>query len=179
MADPLAVGGAIVGGALDLFSGLSAANAARRWASYQAALQEQNAVYLDYAAGDAVARGQFGEGVARLHGGQKIGAQRAGYAASGVDVQSGSAVQVEGQTAAMTELDAQVIRNNAMREAWGYKTQAAQARFGAKLSRATGEAKYAEAVLSGVVGAATHAIPLLRIGGGGDTGPAPYYGYEG
>lgn len=176
MPDPLAVGSAVVGGALDLFSGISAANAARRWASYQAALQEQNAVYLDYAAGDAVARGQFTEGVARLHGGQKIAAQTAGYAASGVDVQSGSAAQVGGQTATMTELDAQLIRNNAMREAWGYKTQAAQARFGAKLSRATGESKYAESVLSGVVGAATHAIPLLRIGGGSDT---PYFGYEG
>jgi hypothetical protein len=45
-------------------------------------------------------------------------------AASGVDINSGSAADVQANTATIGALDEATIRNNAAREAFGYTTQA-------------------------------------------------------
>src|SRR5690242_19657087 len=52
-----------------------------------------------------------------------IGSQRAGLAANGVDINSGSAVDVQSTTAATGEADALTIRNNAARQAYGQQVQ--------------------------------------------------------
>lgn len=61
-----------------------------------------------------------------------IGAQRAGYAAQGVELDEGTAKAVQTQSAGMGELDALTIRNNAAREAWGYRVGATNSRMGGK-----------------------------------------------
>jgi hypothetical protein len=53
-----------------------------------------------------------------------IGTQRAEFAAQGVDVGSGSAVDVQKDTAYQGEIDALTLRTNAAREAWGYTVEA-------------------------------------------------------
>ena len=83
-----------------------------------------NAELLDMKAEDSLKRGGVAEDIQRNKTSQVAGAQRAGMGASGVVVDSGSGAKVLGQTAAMGEMDAQTIRSNAMREAWGYTTQA-------------------------------------------------------
>jgi hypothetical protein len=67
-----------------------------------------------------------------------VGTQRAGFAAGNIDVGSGSAVDVQADTAFMGELDALQIRTNAAREAWGYSVEADDMRKRAVIARKTG-----------------------------------------
>ena len=77
-----------------------------------------------YAALDAGARGALAAGLARQQG-TKLGAkQRVAFSNSGVDATVGTAADVIAETAMLTELDANTIRNNAAREAWGHKRTA-------------------------------------------------------
>jgi hypothetical protein len=69
-----------------------------------------------------------------------IGAQRAGIAAGNIDVGYGSAVDVQADAAHLGELDALTIRNNAQREAWGFKVEAIDTRQRAKITRKEGVA---------------------------------------
>lgn len=52
-----------------------------------------------------------------------MGAIKAAEAAGNVDVNSGSAVDVQSSAAALGELNAITIRGNAAKEAYGYETQ--------------------------------------------------------
>lgn len=122
-------------------------------AEYQAKLAEQNAGLASMAAMDATQRGSVEANKARTAGSTILGRQRVGLAASDVDIQSGSALNLQTSTSASAELDAQTVRNNAAREAWGYKVQGAQLMAQAAATRQRG--KYAEiATLLGGAGSA-------------------------
>lgn len=54
----------------------------------------------------------------------EIGSQRANYAAQGVNVSTGSANEMQLETAYQAEVDILTMRNNAYRQAFGYKVQA-------------------------------------------------------
>ena len=112
--------------------------AAQAQGKYEAAVDEQNAALSDKQAQDAIERGQIEEARQRLVTRQTIGATRAAQAAQGVDVGSGSAVDVQASEAGLGELDALMIRNNAAREAYGFKVQAIQERQHAKIARVAG-----------------------------------------
>lgn len=60
----------------------------------------------------------------RLKGRKIEASQRAAAAAGGVDVNTGTAGQLQHETSTFSELDALRITNNAARQAWGYQTQA-------------------------------------------------------
>jgi len=112
-----------------------AATGLEREAAYQGSLLEQNASVAEAQAADAIARGaqdtyQHRAGVRRL-----IGAQRAAIGASGVDLGTGSALDVQMDAARLGELDELTIRNNAAREAWGFKVEAANYRNQAILGK--------------------------------------------
>lgn len=115
-------------------SGRRAGNAAITQGNYEANLYNQNATLADQQAADAIARGQVAEGRQRNAGKSFIGQQRTGFAGQGVDVTSGSASAVQGEAQAMSALDALTIRNNAAREAFGYKVQALNDRGNAQLA---------------------------------------------
>ncbi|MBN0509437.1 hypothetical protein JTM45_34020, partial [Pseudomonas aeruginosa] len=52
-----------------------------------------------------------------------VGAQRAGFAANGVDVNSGSASRVQESTMNQVAMDAEQVRRNAFNQAFGLVTQ--------------------------------------------------------
>lgn len=85
----------------------------------------RNAILMDMKAEDATKRGGVAEENQRTATRQQIGDIRATVGASGVDVNTGSAVDLQTQTAKIGEQDAQQIRANALSEAWGYRTEAA------------------------------------------------------
>lgn len=85
---------------------------------------QYNAAIAEAQAQDAIARGKQDEDRYRASIRQNIGSARAAYAAQGVDVGSGSAAEVQGDIAYLGELDALQLRNNAAREAWGYRVEA-------------------------------------------------------
>ena len=57
---------------------------------------------------------------------QMKGTQRARLSANGIDISEGSAASIQADTDWMGEMDALTIRDNANREAWGYKNQSQQ-----------------------------------------------------
>lgn len=92
--------------------------------NFQKQAFETNSHLAELQAEDAIKRGDKEAGQIKAKARQMIGTQRAALAAQGIDVNSGSARDIQEDTAAMSELDALTIKNNAFREAWGYKVQA-------------------------------------------------------
>lgn len=129
-------------------------NARKRAADSEADRAEDNAQFADGLADDAIARGLDEEGQIREAGRVMIGAQRAGYAGQGVRVDAGSAAQVAADTHRTVQLDALTRRNNAAREAFGYRFEAQDLRNGADVTRRGGRA----AQTAGRLGAATSLI---------------------
>jgi hypothetical protein len=121
--DWIKLGLGIGGTALDVIGRLKAGEAAKE-------VNDFNAKVADAQAADALVRGQQDE--ARFRAGVRvlIGSQRAGFAGQNVDVTQGSPVHVQADAAFLGELDAQTIKNNAAREAWGYKIEAQNYRMG-------------------------------------------------
>jgi len=73
---------------------------------------------------DAILRGNASARRAENETTGVVGRARASMAAQGVDLGSGSALDVQAQDAGIGAFDAQMIRNNAAREAWGITTEA-------------------------------------------------------
>lgn len=140
---PLIIAG--VGMAISAYSQWKAGKAAkeqgeaqRRAAESQAQLLDFNAHVADLQAKDAVERGAEEESRFRAGVRGMVGAQRAGIAAGNVDVGYGSAVDVQADAQHLGELDALALRNNAAREAWGYKVEAIDIRKRAEITRKEG-----------------------------------------
>lgn len=114
------------------------ATGAERQGNYEKAILDQNAEYADAQAKDAIQIGQQQEYRQRAGVRSLVGSQRAAGAAQGVDVDSGSMLDVQLEAVGVGELDALTIRNNAAREAWGYKVQAADLRNRGKLAQYAG-----------------------------------------
>lgn len=91
---------------------------------YDAKVAANNAILANQQATLAIQNGQTQEGNQRLKTGQALGAQRAALAANGIDLGEGSATDILATTQFMGERDALTIKDNALREAWGYRTQA-------------------------------------------------------
>lgn len=115
-----------------------AGEAGQRAADSSAELSDYNASVADLQAADALERGHEDESRFRSQVRGIIGAQRAGIAASGTDVNYGSALDVQADAAFLGELDALQIRTNASREAWGYKVQSHDFRRRAQIQRQEG-----------------------------------------
>jgi hypothetical protein len=82
-------------------------------------------------ANDALLRGSIEEQRYRREVAQIVGGQKAAFGQRNVAV-SGTALDLLSDTAQIGEEDALTIRNNAAREAWGYRNQANEAsRWGA------------------------------------------------
>lgn len=141
----LAIGSLIAGTVMKTVSHVKEGNAAERAglraqeaSNSQADLADWNASVADLQAKDAVVRGAHDESRFREGVDQMIGSQRAGIAASGVDVNYGSAVDVQADTKHLGELDALTMRTNAAREAWGYQVQGQDLRRRAEITRKEG-----------------------------------------
>ena len=96
-----------------------------------AATAETNRRLAEAQANDALLRGTIEESRYRRQIAQIVGAQKAAFGARNVAV-SGTPLDILSDTAQIGEEDALTIRNNAAREAWGYRNQASEAsRWGA------------------------------------------------
>jgi hypothetical protein len=119
-------------------SAYMAAQGQRSALQFQASVDRENAVFAGDQASDAVRNGQTLEGIQRLKTGQMVGTQRTRMAAAGVDLGEGSANDILTTTKYMGERDALQINDNAMMQAWGYRTQ--QQGFLDDAARAEGQA---------------------------------------
>lgn len=128
-------------------------------ATIQRDFADYNADLAEARADDAIERGKKEESAFRKKVQQAIGSQRAALAAAGVELDEGSALDIQSETAALGEIDALNIRNNASREAFGFKSQAIQAkqqgiinynmlRTQARIAEITGRHRSTQSVLS-------------------------------
>ncbi len=93
------------------------------------ARDRESAINVQIAQGaqaDALRRGGVDAGKIRQKGSRIAEEQKVAYANSGVDSSVGTAANVQADTAAISELDAQTAKNNAAREAWGFGMKAEQ-----------------------------------------------------
>jgi hypothetical protein len=100
--------------------------------------QRRNAIISEEAASQALEKGAEDAGRIQMQGEGLKGAQRAGYGASGADVNLGSAARTQEDTAGLTELDKMTVRTNAQREAWGLEKQAQNMRSNADATETAG-----------------------------------------
>jgi len=85
-----------------------------------------NAETAAYQAQQAVLNGQTNVESTDLQVAQVKGQQRAAMAANGIDLGSGSATDVLASTDLLGDRDKATIMDNALRTAWGYRSQEAQ-----------------------------------------------------
>jgi len=116
----------VIAGAAALISAKGAsdqAQASKDAANYQASVSANNAQIAEWQAENAEQQGVDAEAKSRLQTAQLKGTQRATLAANGVALGEGSALDILTGTDYLGEQDALTIRDNAARQAWGYRTQ--------------------------------------------------------
>lgn len=104
--------------ALGSFNQASALKAANQ---YQAQVSKNNAQISQWQSSQAIVSGQEEEEKSDLRYGQLYATQRATYAANGVDISEGSPIDVLATTKFIGNVDAATIKDNALRQAWGYQ----------------------------------------------------------
>lgn len=107
--------------AIGQFSQAGAANAR---GAFQQNQYDRNATLAATQATQSIAEGDVAAGQRLTAGREEVGADRASFGAQGVSVDSGSAADVQANTARFSALDAMTMRNNAARKAWGYQVEA-------------------------------------------------------
>jgi len=141
----------VAGTVMSAYASEQQAQDARNLANYNAKVRE-------YQAQDTIDRGAVEEQKQREKVRQFMGSQRAAMGASGVEVASGSFGDVLQQSAAMGERDALTIRNNAMRAAWGYRTQSAAEQFEGEARARVYEGQAVGSLLTGSGNVYAHGI---------------------
>lgn len=131
------------------FGTLAEANAQEQAGEGNAAILRRNAALAEISAVDALERGKEDARLHRSKVRQIIGSQRARLAAQGIDIESGSALDVQVSTATVGEYDAITIENNAAREAWGYRNQVSDFQLRADIAEQTGRADRTGTLLTG------------------------------
>ena len=137
-----------MGSIMQMQGQMQAADAAKRTADY-------NANLADMQAKDAINRGNIEAEKQRMKTQQIAGAQRAAMGSSGAQVDSGSFGDILLDTSTMGEKDAQSIRTNALRQAWGLESQASMDRYEGAVKRDAGYGQATGTLLTGASSMAT------------------------
>jgi hypothetical protein len=127
-------------------------------------LQEQQ-MFAERQAQDVIRRGQKAESQQRTQTRKLIGSQRAALAAQGIDIQAGSAFEIQSETQALGALDASTIRNNAARGALDLRLQLGTLRTQEELTRLTGRARRRATLITGGLQFLRGATAAARGGG--------------
>ena len=102
---------------------------------FQADMADINARISEQSAQSALNQGQRQAGQISMRAGQIKSGQRAAMAANGIDLGTGNAAEVQASTDIMKEIDMNTAEANAVRAAWGYRTQAVNTQNEALIKR--------------------------------------------
>lgn len=138
-------------------------------------INEYNARVLDAQASDAIARGEEAVGQVQQEARQLTGAQRTAIAGQNITLDSETAQAIQADTAATAKRNVRTVRSNALREAWGFKSQAKGARMAGKYAYQGAMLNAAGSLLTGA--AQTTAMAQdYRYRGAGNGSSAPTTG---
>jgi hypothetical protein len=105
--------------------------------SFAADMANLNSQMAEKQAQHALYQGNRQSGQLSMKYGQTKSSQRAAMAANGVDLGTGSASEVLASTDISKEIDMNAINENAVRSAWGFRTQSVNYNNEALIGRAT------------------------------------------
>lgn len=168
----IGLGTSLFGGVTGALGSISAGNAAAAADNYNASIAEQDAKSATQNATWAAQAGEAQAGQESQKTRATVGSIKAAQAANGLDVNSGSAVDVRSSSSELGQLSAINIRSNAARTAYGYQVQStsdeAQSKldkFDASQSEIAGEVGAASSLLGGSGSAATNYASFLKTNG--------------
>lgn len=163
----LAVGALVLGAA----AGVQQAQAYKAEGKVQEAQAKENAKAANVQAQNSVLTGQIEEDRRRQQTRAMLARQRTAIAANNVDMSSGSAADILGDTAAIGEQDALMIRANAAREAWGYKVDANNSLNQGRMAKAAAKNKATGTYLTTAANTASGAYDIYSA----NKKPSPSY----
>lgn len=133
----LALGLQAAGAVSGAIGGFYAAKSTKRQLQFEAAMADINARISELGAQQELLNGQQQVGALTLQAGQLKGRQRAAMAANGIDLGEGNAAELQASTDILKAIDANTIEANAVRSAWGLRTQGANFQSEALAKRGT------------------------------------------
>lgn len=145
----------LIGLALSTFGALAAAKGQSDALKAQAAQNEMNKVVASNNAKDARDQGVADTQDLQLRNRARIGMQQNTLSERNIATNSGSALDVLGDTAAMGKLDELTAQNNAERKAVAYETQSIQYGYQAQVDRAAASNAMTAGVLNAFGGLST------------------------
>ena len=162
----LAIAGAVAGAAGSIMGGISQANAAH----YQAQVAANNALIEKQNAAYAASAGSAKTEQAGFQARAQLAQIRAGEAANGLDVNSGTPADVQESEHEIGDLNTRTVANNSALQVYGYQTQAVNY----QAQSAADEAQVGGDIAGGVLGgigklAGSPAVQGAVSGGGGGT----------
>lgn len=137
-----------------LSSSRQQAGAIKAESEFRSQQQETNSRLGEIQAKDVEARGLKESEETLRKAKTLIGRQRAALAAQGIEIGTGSALDIQLETAEFGALDALTIKNNAFREATGHRIEAIEAGGRAGFTRISGERRAGSTLLAGGLTAA-------------------------
>ena len=140
----------LLGGLTSAFGAFQTAGAQREMYDYQAGVANLNAQIARQNAEYARTVGELQATRYGMGAAQRMGQIKVAQSASGLDISSGSARQVQESQARLTRMDLTTIRSDAARTAYNYETQGVQ--FGAQAQLDTLAGK--NAMAAGMINAA-------------------------
>lgn len=141
----LLIGSALATG----YGAIKNSQAQREQADFQADQDKFNSNIAGLQSEDAIARGEEAAQNAGIQARQLKGSQKAAFAGSGVSVDSGSAADLLAETDKLSTLDILNIKNNAAREAFGYKAQSIGFSGQSEMTRKAGRSAANSTLLTG------------------------------
>ena len=169
----MAAGVGIASAAFSMYSASRQAQAIKLQTEFAVKQNEFNAAIADIQANQAIKRGDESAQRYLASAKQVIGKQRAGFGAQGIEIDSGSAIEIQNDTASIATTDAATIRNNAFLEAWGYKSQSAQYSAAGRFASASGNFNSRMTLVNGGMRALTAGVGGFAAGGGGGGNQLP------
>jgi hypothetical protein len=151
----------VASGAIGAYGAIQSGQAQKKQARYQAGVERNNATIAGWQAQDATQRGQIEEQRQRLATARLKSSQRAAFGSNGVEIDSGSPLDILMDTAQLGELDALTIRSNAEREAYGFRSQSGNLMAQAGLTQMAGRS----ASTAGFIGAGSTLLSTAATAG--------------
>jgi len=132
------LGAQAAGGGASLIGSIFGAKSAKSSYQFQARMADINARIADGNARNIIAAGIVEESRIKMAGSQAKGSQIARMASSGIDLAGSPTAQARlAGTDLITEVDANTLRGNALRAAWGQRFEAGDQRSKALMARAS------------------------------------------
>lgn len=151
-------GGFAAMGLMSMGSAYAQGQNAKTQADFTASQYSINKQIAEEQGKEALSAGDIDASKANLQGKQEIAKQRVASAATGADVNSGSALELQSDTGWQARSNAVTLKNNAWRQAWGYKVQAIDYGMQGELAELAGKNQATNSLLTGGMNAISYGV---------------------